>query len=293
MTKRMTIVALIGLTLAGSLFANLSMNMFFGYIPNMGPSAKDLTILIPIPAITITLMFAASILFVIRAYKRPNTLRRLSRTYLIIFMVLSALGLITSILVGAVVYRSFVTEYPFPGYTILFLILNALLLCGSIACLVMIKKFFKEDEEVFKVKVSHIFSTLGWFLFILLVFNRLGFLLAAPIYVYLRNLYLTFPFYLYLLVPAFLGVIKVLSILEIPSKKASVVLAVTGLSVEVVLFVYIFIVGMLNSQFISSISQAMPLERLASMPLEILIHGIALKAVGVLLLVQALKKKEN
>ena len=52
------------------------------------------------------------------------------------------------------------------------------------------------------------------------------------------------------------------------------------------------IIGSKYTVFISAVSPAMPLERLASMPLELPIHLAASLAVLIILLVQAIKKKE-
>ena len=50
--------------------------------------------------------------------------------------------------------------------------------------------------------------------------------------------------------------------------------------------------GMNDSAFISSVSQVMPLERMASKPLEMLIQLLSYLGVGAALIVQALKGKK-
>ena len=105
---------------------------------------------------------------------------------------------------------------------------------------------------------------------------------------------MTFPFYLFLLVPAFLGTVKVLDVLgylEKPNLK--LILSIAGIACTVVLFVAIAIPGILNTSYVSSVSTAMPLERLASKPVELLIHLFSNLAVGIILLVQALKARKQ
>ena len=292
MSRRLTLAALVALTLLGSLFAVLGANMFFSDIGNMsavGPKGFITTF----PALMFAALFPTCFLYVLRFYLRPKTFKRMTRLYVIIAMALSFVGLICTILSGAMVYGSFVKPYPFPGYLIIFIILHVLVLGGGVFALLKLQKL-PEDEERFKVTVKHVFKTLGWFLFISLAMERFGLFVASPIYIYWRNFYMTFPFYLFLLVPAFLGTVKVLDLLgylERPNLK--LILSIAGIACTVVLFVAIAIPGILNTSYVSSVSTAMPLERLASKPVELLIHLFSNLAVGIILLVQALKARKQ
>lgn len=292
MSRKLSLAALVAIALLGSLFAVLGANMFFSDIGNMsavGPKGFITTF----PALMFAALFPVCFLYVLRYYLRPKTFKRLTRLYVIIAMALSLIGLICSILSGVLVYGSFVKPYPFPGYLIIFLILHALVVCGGAFALVRLHKL-PEDEERFKVDVKHVFKTIGWFLFICLAIERLGLFVASPVYIYWRNFYMTFPFYIFLLVPAFLGTVKVLDLLgylEKPNLK--LILSISGVACTVVLFVAIAIPGILNTAYVSSVSTAMPLERLASKPLEILIHLVSNLAVGIILLVQALKANKQ
>ena len=105
---------------------------------------------------------------------------------------------------------------------------------------------------------------------------------------------MTFPFYLFLLVPVYLGTVKVLDVLGYFEKpKLKMILSIAGLACTLVLFVAIAIPGVLNTAYVSSVSTAMPLERLASKPVEILIHLFSNLAVGIILLVQSLKANKQ
>ena len=151
-----------------------------------------------------------------------------------------------------------------------------------------------QDEEKFKVGAKHVFKTIGWYLFISLTFYKFGMFLGSPVYIHWRTLYMTFPFYIWLLVPLFLGGLKVKNILGlVPSKKLNLGLAIGGLVMHIGLSVYIILMGKANSMFVSNISQCMPLERLAAMPVEMPIHVLAIGAVAIILLVQAIKGLKN
>ena len=156
-----------------------------------------------------------------------------------------------------------------------------------------LSKKMPEDTGRVKVNFLHVLKTIGWFMFIGMVFNRFGMLLGAPTYIYLRNLHLTFPFYIYLLMPLFLGVIEVLYILKLVDRKKLFLLGIIALGLNVVFFAYIAIMGLNDTGFVSSLSQAMPLERMASKPLEILIHFLSYAGVGAAILVQNRKPKEQ
>ena len=292
MSRRLTLAALVALTLLGSLFAILGANMFFSDIGNMsavGPKGFITTF----PALMFAALFPTCFLYVLRFYLRPKTFKRMTRLYVIIAMALSFVGLLCSILSGVMVYGSFVKPYPFPGYLIIFMVLHILVLGGGVYALIRLNKL-PEDEERFKVNAKHVFKTIGWFLFISLAIERFGLFVASPVYIYWRNFYMTFPFYLFLLVPAFLGTVKVLDVLGYFEKpKLKMILSIAGIACTVVLFVAIAIPGILNTSYVSSVSTAMPMERLGSKPMEILIHLLANLAVGIILLVQSLKARKQ
>lgn len=289
MKKLYLILFLIASLFLGSLFTVLSSNMLFNDIMNI--AAGSSTILVTLPALTFSVIFILIILYIIRTYKHPEYKKAITKLYLIISAVLGGIGVITAILAGVLVYGTLASKQPFPGYLIIFMILNLLVLGGSIVGLFLYVKKMPEDESKMKMKVTYVLKTIGWFLFIALMFNRFGLLLGAPVYVYLRNLYKTFPFYLYLLMPVFLGALEVMTIFGLLDKKKLNILTFVSFGLNVVFFAYIAIMGINDTAFISSLSQIMPLERMGSMPMEILIHFLSYIGVGVALLLQNRKPK--
>ncbi|MBO6280668.1 MAG: hypothetical protein J6M95_03730 [Bacilli bacterium] len=293
MKKNIAIASLSILTIAGSILAFLSGNYLLSDIGNFNGFPLKSTILTSFPIVFFTAAIVVIVLYVLRLYQRPNTFKKLTKLYSIILLVLGSLGLITDLLCGFITYRSFTSPYPFSGYLIVFMILNILLICGAVISLIFLRKC-PEDQETFKVDAKHVFKTIGWFMFIGLVFNRLGAFLFIPTYIYLRNLHLTFTFYLYLLMPLYFGIIKVLNILGIGlNGKKSIILPIIGLSFDVLLFLSIVIIGMNNTGMISSVSPTMPIERIASLPLEIILHFVSITSVGVILLVNAIRKQNK
>ena len=289
--KKIIIISLIVLTVLGSLFTALASNMLFDDLFNVGAGMANSTLFVSLPAVSVASVFVMVVLLMLRTYKRPDCAKRISRLYYIITIVLGGIGVLGVILSAAVVYKNFFGKHPFPGYLMIFLILNLLIIASGVFGLRLAKKM-PEDTGRIKVNFLHVLKTIGWVMFIGMVFNRFGMLLGAPSYIYLRNLHQTFPFYLYLLMPLFLGVVEVLHILQLVDRKKLIIMAIVGLGLNVVFFAYIAIMGLNDTAFVSSLSQAMPLERMASKPVELPIHFLSYAGVAAAILVQNRKVKE-
>lgn len=290
MKKKMLIPCLAILAILGSLFTALGSNMFFDDIINIAAGAANNTLFVSFPGIAMASSFVVAVLYLIRIYKHPDCKASITKLYAIITMALGGLGLVGSILSGAVVYKNFLSSHPFPGYIIIFLILSLGLITLGVLAFLCGRKMPKDEGKI-KINFLYVLKTIGWVLFIFLAFNRFGMLLGAPSYIYLRNLHQTWPFYVYLMMPMFLGVLEVLYILGILKGKKMFILSLVALGLNVAFFLYIFFAGAFDTAFISSLSQAMPLERVASKPLEILIHFLSYLGVGIALLVQNKKAK--
>ena len=294
MCKKKTIISLILLALVGSLFAAQAVNMLASDIANISADGRFNTFF---ASLTVT-FFAAAIeagcFYLVRMQLRPQYAKRMTKLYSIIFAALGLLGLVMVVLNAVVNYHSFVTPYPFPGFSIIFLILHVVLLGVGLFGFFYCGKKMEDDQEKMKIKFLYVLKTLGYFLFVGLAFNRFGMLLGAPLYIYWRNFYMTFPFYLFLLVPMFIVVTKALIYLGIvKARKQQLILTIAGLAAAVVLVAAYAIIGINNTAMISAISPALPLERLATMPVETIIHIVACLAMTVPALVILLRNKEE
>ena len=135
-------------------------------------------------------------------------------------------------------------------------------------------------------------KTIGWVLYTFLMFNRLGMFIGSPLFIYWRNFYQTFPFYLYLLVPLYFFIIELMHIHDVSSKKTRFIMSVIGLGIVIILSAYIVIMGKVDTMFISSLSPMMPLERLMSTPIEIVIHIASYLIISGVVILQTLLKKD-
>lgn len=290
MKKKYIILSLIIATIVGSLFTALASNMLFDDLFNKAVDFSNMTLFASLPAVSVALLFVLAIFYILRCYKHPKSVKRISRLYLILVCVFAVIGIVGDIMAGVSVYHTFVGAHPFPGYLIIFMILNILMLLGAVAGLVMLRKM-KEDEEKIKINFLYVLKTIGWFLFVCMMFNRFGMFLGSPYFIYWRNFYQTFPVYLYLLVPLFLGVLEAAYILKIFPAKKMLIMTFVGIGVNVVIFLYTILMGMNDTAFVSSLSQLMPIERMASLPIEIIIHFLSYLGVGAALIVQNRNKK--
>ena len=279
MSKRFAVISLAILAVIGSIWTFYASNMFFGDVSNFGAGFMRTTLFVTLPGLLLGAMMVTAALFIVRFYLRPNSRKILCRNYLFIAIALGAFGVIFTILGAVLNMHSFIKPYPFPGYLIIMLVLHILVIAGAAVVLFKIVLKMPDDAEQFKVKPLHVLHTLGLFLLIALAFNRFGAFLLAPVYVQWSTLYKTFVYYLFLLIPMALLVIKVLKLLEISDKLFIPAIAVAA--INVVLFALIVILGANDAAFISAVSAAAPLERLGSMPMELFIHVAAYLGVSI------------
>ena len=270
MSKRFVIVSLAILAVIGSIWTFYASNMFFGDVSNFGAGFMKTTLFVTLPGLLLGALLVTACLFIIRFYLRPNSRKVLCRNYLFIAIALGCFGLLFTVLGGVLNLHSFVKPYPFAGYLIIMLVLNVLFIAGSAVVLFKLVLKMPDDTEKYKVSVKHVFHTLGLFLLIALAFNRFGAFLLAPVYVQWSTLYKTFVYYLFLLIPMALLVVKVLKLLEIRKNFFVPVVVIAVLNAG--LMVAILLLGANDAGFVSAVSAAAPLERLGSMPMELFIH---------------------
>ena len=288
MSKKLTFIVLTIIAIIGSLLTFYASNLFFGDVSNFGSGSP--TIFATFPAMFLGAMLIAAPLYIVRLYKRPENKKALSRLYLIIAATLAFLGIVFAVLGGVVNYRGNFVKYPFPGYLIIMMVLHALILACSIFAFIKFVKPMPDDASKFKGGVKHVFHTLGLYLLIALAFNRFGAFLLMPVYVQWSTFYMTFIYYLFMLIPMALLVIKVLGIY---GYKPLFIPVVVVAALNVVLFAVIAVIGVNDSAFISAVSAAAPLERLGSMPMEILIHFVSYLGVSIFYIIKEVKAKKQ
>ena len=292
MSKKFSLIALAIIAVLGSLMAFAASNLFFTDVPYFGPHIMDTAIFLSFTALLFGAYFVIGAMYIVRSYLKPNIRKKMSKTYLKTTMVLAGLGFVFAILAAVINYNgNFLASAPFPGFIVLMMVAHLLVLGGSIFALLKPVKALPEDTEEFKVGAKHVFFTMGWFLFTALAFNRFGAFLTMPIYVELRNFYQTVFFYLFLLVPMAILVKKVFDVFELKLNRFIYVIIL--FAINLVLFIVVAIIGLNDTTFVSSLSPAMPLERLAAKPVEIIIHFASQFGILLAWLIREIKAKKN
>ena len=289
MSNKKFLLALIIIAVFGSLMTFYASNMFFGDVSNFGAGFSKTTLFVSLTGMLFGAMLVAAPIFLVRFYQRPNSRKILCRNYLFIAMALAAFGAIFAILGGVINYRGNFVKYPFPGYLIIMIIIHVLVIVGAAITLFKVVLKMPDDTEKYKVTVKHVFHTIGLFLLIALAFNRFGAFLLMPVYVQWSTLYMTFVYYLFLLIPIALLALKVLGIL---GNKNLLIPVIVVAALNIVLFGITAIIGINDSAFVSAVSAAAPLERLGSMPMEILIHFVAYLGVSIYYVIKEIKNKK-
>ncbi len=292
MSKKFSLIALAIIAVLGSLMAFAASNLFFTDVPYFGPHIMDTAIFLSFTALLFGAYFVIGAMYIVRSYLKPNIRKKMSKTYLKTTMVLAGLGFVFDILAAVINYNgNFLASAPFPGFIILMMVAHLLVLGCSLFALLKPVKALPEDTEEFKVGAKHVFFTMGWFLFTALAFNRFGAFLTMPIYVELRNFYQTVFFYLFLLVPMAILVKKVFDVFELKLNRFIYVIIL--FAINLVLFIVVAIIGLNDTTFVSSLSPAMPLERLAAKPVEIIIHFASQFGILLAWLIREIKAKKN
>ena len=289
MANKKFLLSLIIVAVFGSLMTFYASNMFFGDVSNFGAGFSKTTLFVSLTGMLFGAMLIAAPLFLVRFYQRPNSRKILCRNYLFIAMALAAFGLIFAVLGGVINYRGNFVKYPFPGYLIIMIIIHVLVIVGAAVTLFKVVLKMPDDTEKYKVTVKHVFHTLGLFLLIALAFNRFGAFLLMPVYVQWSSLYMTFVYYLFLLIPIALLTLKVLGII---GNKNLLIPVIVVAALNVVLFAITALIGINDSAFVSAVSAAAPLERLGSMPMEILIHFVTYLGVSIYYVIKEIKNRK-
>lgn len=228
------------------------------------------------PGFVIAIYFIVAAMFIVRYQRHQNRLGIMLKHYSIVYMVLSILGIVFTIITGAVVYKSFIKPYPFTGYTIICLIIHLLMLLASILIHIKNRNTPKVEEAIMRGTrlIKFILYSILLYIVVYVSFYRLGSFLLAFESMEWSALYLTFPFYISLLLPVSLLLILVLNIFGYTQKKLTlgVLLTVVVLLLSVITGLSTFIIGMNNTLFVSSVSHALPLERMMSLPMDVVIH---------------------
>ena len=150
MKKKYYIISLVVIILLGSLFTALGSNMLFSDIANKD-SMEHNTITVTIPASMMAVSFVIALFYVIRLQKNKEAFKKHTLLYLILMIVFNIIGVIGTFL-SINVYHTLLSPYPFKGYLLIMLILEILIIGGSITSGMRTSSFFAAVLR----RISHI-----------------------------------------------------------------------------------------------------------------------------------------
>ena len=296
MSKKIAIIEFVALSLLGAFILFYATNAFAcSLVLNIVYGFGDAQMIIAsLPLFMVGLAFALAAMFILKLQKYPNAKKQLVKQYSLVLAIYGLIGLITTILTGTVVYGSFVSKYPFPGYIIICLIANIILLVGGCLVRFYFANNLADDTEPNKVKVGVVFRALGLGFVTFFSLERLGAIMWAIEYGQARSFYITWIFYLYMLVPMANLVYLALKYFGKGPKecKFTRIYIMTVIGVHFVFGGLCFFLGATNTLFVSAVSNAMGLERLASMPVVILLMFLGYTAFFIIQIVKGIKYKK-
>ncbi len=289
MKKNTSLIFLFIIYLVGSILAYYNTNFLFSDISN---SFRLNGLLVTFPGLIISMDFVLIILFIARSTINPNYLKSMLKVYSIILGVLSIFGLITSILAGTLVYKTFVGTQPFKGYLILSIIIHLSLLALSIYALFKLVKTM-EDKESKKISVKYILYTIYTALFIYFSMYRFGSFLYLPFIISSNSLVFSIPLCLSLLLPfAFLAIACLYRMGYFKDNKKGFIASLV-LSCLFVTFMIFIVIGFKDTEFVEILIHLFSLDGLTSKPLEVSLHFITAIPLGIYLIVKFLKNMKE
>jgi len=273
MKKALPVISLIIVAIVGSFVNFWGTNLILSDVSNMFYGVHDSNYIASIPFFIVVLDFNFLMIYLYRLNKKPEFKKASTITYMVIFWVLSVVGIITTIISGIKVYGSFIAPYPFKGATLVILLTHFLIMVASVVVIFIADSKMEPDVGKRKITFKNSVFTVLLFFMIYLAFDRFGAFLWSPTFIHWRTFYMTWPFYLGLLAPmAQLVHTYLYTFKEFKAKpKAGVIYGWVLLGIVLASNIYTFIIGYFNTTFVSVISPMLALERLATLPADVII----------------------
>ena len=261
----------------GSVATFFATNMLMSDISNMFYMTVTKDVISTMPWFIVSMQFILAIMAMIRVAGRPQYRKARTKLYLNIAAVFAVLGVIMTILTGTMIYHSFTLPYPFKHAAVTVLLWHILVLIVALIARQKVS-LWPDDLKARKASVGRIFYSTIAALMVFYALNRLGALMVMSLYVHRTSLYKTWIFYLSLLLPIAVLVNALFDEMGEFKKhtKAFVVYNTCLIIMDVVLLIGVGTAAY-DTQFVSVISPAVPIERLITIPIDtFLMHGSVL-----------------
>ncbi|MCQ2553333.1 MAG: hypothetical protein MJ150_03415 [Clostridia bacterium] len=272
----------------GSVATFFATNMLMSDISNMFYMTITKDVISSIPWFIVSLQFVLTVMAMVRVEGRPQYKKARTKIYLNIGLVFAAIGIIFSVLTGTMIYHSFTLPYPYKFGVISVVIWHCLMLAIVLVLKTKVKTW-PDDLAKRKLTIGRVFYTILASLMTFYALNRLGAIMLMSAYVHRASLNKTWIFYLSLLLPAAVLLNAIYDEMGEFKKhtKAFIVYNTCLLIADVALLIGVGL-SAFDSQFVSVISPAVPIERLITIPIDTLLQHGSVFILAVYCLVKAI-----
>lgn len=279
MNKKHTLIILSVLAVVGSFVNFYATNLVMDTISNIEHPQFILRFTPSLSGLFVAIEFILAFFFFMRLYLHQTHKKRMIFVYGITLAAMGGVGIILTIISATVLYGSFTIASPFAGYHIVVLIWHLLMVALGLVMALYLKNRVKDPDIIlYKTKARYVIFTIFVSLLIFFTFNRFGAFLWAPFYIQWRTISSTYSFYLSLLLLIAMGVNIVCYVFNVYKGRIG---AVTGVAVSsviatlsLVFFIQIVTRGISDPLFVASISPAVPIERLATIPIDTVLQSL-------------------
>ena len=282
MTKKRAMINLVIIGIVGSFVCFYATNLLMSDLSNMFYMTITKDIISSLPLFFIGLDFVLAAIADIRLYRHPEFKKAEIRLYSVILAFFSIAGIWASIFTAIEIYGNVFAPYPFIAAPLICLIVHAALLIFAVVKIVKLKSM-QDDLQKRKFNLNYIGYSVMLAIVTFLAFDRLGALIWMPVYVQTSTLWLTWPFYVSLLIPV--GLLCNICIMHFELNKKVPKLAlywILGtLAADIIFGGLVFILGTKYPEFIAAISPALALERLATKPVDTILQFVAVIILGI------------
>lgn len=222
------------------------------------------------------------------------------RHYSILLIILGTLGAASAIVVGTVVYHTFIGPYIFAAYPLFTLIINVLFIAlGIYGTVVTVKKIRSEKpERLIKTNVAYGFKTAAVSLLLVYALNRLGAFVLIPFYWSSYDSIYVLPYLIQLLVPAVIVVNYCL--FENCGDNRKIPVISSAICFGYTIFTLIYMIAMSKGTYplmINALTPVQHFERLVRYPIDLAVmYGVCVLISGLSLLnhlVRVIKLKKK
>lgn len=292
MSRKNTLIAFIILSIAGSIIVYNGTNLVIADVGNYTYGWNGLNLFASIPGFFFSIEFVTLAIFVIRLYLNTSTRKKTMMLYLKILIGHSIVGIAGVLLSSIYSYDSITSPYPFVFYSIGFLIIYVIQILLFTITLIRVKKKMPNDNPKRKITFGYVIYSICVAGFVYLAFNRFGAFLVSAKYIQLSTLHMTWVVYAWLLMPILLLYYMIFKDLNFyKDYNTQIIHLILLLCLNICFSISIYITGTHNTLFVSAISPAYGLDRLATFPYVGIVQFIVTVAFNIYLIGWRIVKK--